>query len=89
MEEFCENCVSEVSQRFCYGCHIMLKDGKTVYSNFMPTKAALQAEDLAATDSQQLKQAISFIRKAAIKCEYTDDGSLVRSLGALQKQACV
>ena len=50
---------------------------------------ASKTEELAATDSQQLKQAISFIRKAAIKCEYTDDGSLVRSLGALQKQACV
>ena len=49
MEYFCENCVSEVNQQLCRGCHIMLKDGKAVYSNFMPTKAALKSAELAAT----------------------------------------
>ena len=96
MEYFCENCVSEVNQQLCRGCHIMLKDGKAVYSNFMPTKAALKSAELAATDSQQLKQAIALLHRwqgperqdsheAQIKLE-VESSQLMKSVA---QRACV
>jgi hypothetical protein len=76
MEEFCENCVCEINQRMCRGCHILMKSNKAAYSNFMPTEIALKKDKESIELNKPGKDSIALVKRM-IQARFAEDTRIV------------